>query len=76
MPTGDVERALLALEEAALRTINVFGAQAVANILHMIAKTRYSPWYQSLVPKPEGRAEALAGTFNTQEVATGLGFSV
>jgi hypothetical protein len=44
--------------------IDAFEAQAVANILHIIAKTRYSPCDQSPVPKLEGRAEALAGTFN------------
>jgi hypothetical protein len=36
--------------------IDAFEAQAVANILHIIAKTRYIPCDQSLVPKLEGRA--------------------
>jgi hypothetical protein len=71
VPSKDVERALQALEEAALRTVNVFGAQ-LSNTLHIMAKTRYSPWGQSLVPKLEGRAEALAGTFNAQGVANTL----
>jgi hypothetical protein len=35
-----VERALLALEEAALRTIDVFGAQQISNTLHIMAKMR------------------------------------
>jgi hypothetical protein len=41
--------------------IDAFEAQAVANILHIIAKTRNSPWDQSLVPKLEGQAEAGSG---------------
>ena len=72
LPSGVVERALQALEAAALRTIDAFEAQPVANILHIIAKTRYSPRDQSLVPQLEGRAEALAGTFNAQNVANTL----
>ncbi len=67
-----MERALQALEAAALRTIGAFDEQAVANILHIIAKTRCSPRDQSLVPQLEGRAEALVGTFNTQEMANTL----
>ena len=67
-----VERALLALEEATLRTINVFGAQGLANTLHTMAKTHYRPRDPSLVPALEVRAEALAGTFNAQDVANTL----
>ena len=37
-----------------------------------MAKSRYSAWDRTLVPKLEGRAEALAGTFNAQEVANTL----
>ena len=37
-----------------------------------MAKTRYSPWDPDLVPKLEGRAEALADTFKAQEVANTL----
>jgi len=70
--SGVVERALQVLEAAALRTIGAFDAQSVANILHIIAKTRYSPRDQSLVPQLEGRTETLAGTFNAQEVANTL----
>ena len=40
MPSKDVERALQALEEAALRTVKVFGTQ-LSNTLHIMAKTRY-----------------------------------
>ena len=71
-PRGVVERALQALEAAALRTIETFGTREVANTLHIMAKTRYRPWDQTLVPKLEGRAEALAGTFNAQDVANTL----
>ena len=37
-----------------------------------MAKTRYRPWDPALVPKLEGRAEALAGTFNAPDVANTL----
>ena len=37
-----------------------------------MAKARYRPWDRTLVPELEGRAEALAGTFNAQEVANML----
>ena len=67
-----MERALQALEAAALRRIDAFEAQSVANILHIIAKTRYRPRDQSLFPQLEGRAEAVAGTFKAQEVANTL----
>ena len=71
-PHGVVERAQQALEAAALRTIDAFGAQAVANTLHIMAKSRYRPWDRTLVPELEGRAEALAGSFKAQEVANTL----
>ena len=63
-----MERALQALEAAALRTINVFRAYKIANTLHIMAKMRYSPWDPSLVPKLERMAEALAGTVNAPDV--------
>ena len=68
VPHGVVERALQALETAALRRMDAFEAQQVANTLHIMAKTSYRPWDQTLVPKLEGRAEALAGTLNAQGV--------
>jgi hypothetical protein len=37
VPSGDVERALQLLEEAALRTINVFNAQQLTDTLHIMA---------------------------------------
>ena len=67
-----MERALQALEAAALRTIDAFGAQHVSNTLHIMAKSRYRPWDRTLVPELEGRAEAVAGTFKAQEVANTL----
>ena len=72
VPRKVVERALQALEAAALRTIDAFGAQQICNTLHIMAKTRYRPWDLTLVPELEGRAEALAGTFNAQNVANTL----
>ena len=72
VPRGVVERALQALEAAALRTIDAFGAQEIANTLHIMAKSRYHPWNQNLVSKLDGRAESLAGTFNAQNVANTL----
>ena len=72
VPRGVVERALQAIESAALRKMDAFEAQAVANTLHIMAKTRYRPWDRSLVPELEGRAEALACTFNAQHVANTL----
>jgi hypothetical protein len=44
----------------------------VYNTLHSMAKTCYRPWGRTLVPELEGRAEALADTFNAQEVANML----
>ena len=67
-----MEGALQALEAAALRRMDAFEAQEVANILHIMAKTRYRPWDPAVVPKLEGRAEAVAGTFNAQNVANTL----
>jgi len=69
---GVVQHALQTLEAAARRTIDSFQAQEVANILHIIAKTRYSPMDQSLVPQLEGRAEAVCWTFKSQDVANTL----
>ena len=72
VPRGVMQRALNALEAAALRSMDAFQGRNVANILHIMAKTRYRPWDAALVPRLEGRAEALAGTFNAQEVASTL----
>ena len=72
VPRGVVERALSALEAAALRSMDAFQGREVANILHIMAKTRYRPWDAALVLRLEGRAEALAGTFKAQQVANTL----
>jgi hypothetical protein len=53
--------------------IDAFEAQAVANTMHIMAKTHYSPWDPSLVPALEVRAEALEDTFNTQRWQTRCG---
>jgi hypothetical protein len=66
---GVVERALEALEAAALRTNETFEAQHVSNTLHIMAKPCYRPWDRTLVPELEGRAEALTGSFKAQHVA-------
>ena len=71
-PRGVVERALQALEAAALQTIDAFGAREVANTLHIMAKCRYRAWDRTLVPELEGRAEAVARTFNAQGVSITL----
>ena len=72
VPRQLVEQALHALEAAALEMIDAFEAQQVASTLHIMAKTEYCPWDPSLVPALEVRAEALAGTFNAQNVANTL----
>ena len=72
VPHGVVQRASQALEAAALRRMDAFKAKGVANTLHIMAKTRYRPWDRTLVPELAGRAEALAGTFNAQDVTNTL----
>ena len=69
VPRGDVEQALQALEEAVLRTINVFGTQELANIMHAMAKAHYTPTNPLVLGPLEPQTEALADTFNTQDVA-------
>jgi len=69
VPRGDVEQALQALEEAVLRTINVFGTQELANIMHAMAKAHYTPTNPLVLGPLEQHTEALADTFNTQDVA-------
>jgi len=72
VPRGLAERATQVLEAAAMRHMHTCDAQHVANLLHIMAKTRYRPWDPTLFPKLEGRAEALAGTFNSQNVTNML----
>jgi hypothetical protein len=72
VPRGVAERVLQALEAEALRKMDAFEAQNVASSLYIMPKTCYRPWDPALAPELEGRAEALAGTFNAQEVANTL----
>jgi hypothetical protein len=59
VPSGDVERALKALEGAALRTNHVFGAQQSANTMHAMAKAHYyTPSNPLVFEALEQRAEA------------------
>ena len=69
---GVVERSLQALEEAALRTINVFGARELANTMHAMAKAHYTPTNPLVLEALEQQTEAVAGTLNAQEVANTL----
>jgi hypothetical protein len=64
VPSGDVQRALQSLEAAALRTINVFGAQ-LTNTMHAMAKALYTPTNPLVLEA----LELQAGTFMTQERA-------
>jgi hypothetical protein len=52
-----VERALQALEAAALRTIDAFRAQEVSNTLHIMAKSRYRPWDRAIKVKTHASTE-------------------
>ncbi len=72
VPRGVVDRALQALEAAALRRMPEMEARNVADMLHIIAKSRYSPWDPALVPKLEGQAVAVVGTFSAQGVTNTL----
>jgi hypothetical protein len=74
VPSWGVERALQTLEQAALRTINVFGAREIANTMHAMAKAHYTPAAPLVLEALENQAEAeaVAGTFKAQEVANTL----
>ena len=72
MPSEEVERTLQVLEAAILRTIDAFEQRDISSTLHIMAKTRHSPREQSLIPKLEQQAEAVAGTFDSQSVANTL----
>ncbi len=64
-----MQHALDTLEKAAIRVLQAFQPQEMANILHIMAKKRYKT---SLLPELERRAEAISGEFNTQQVANTL----
>jgi hypothetical protein len=71
---GTVDQGLRALEESALHNIKDFGPQALANTLHAMAKAKahYTPTNPLVLEALEGRAEAVAGTFEAQGVANAL----
>jgi hypothetical protein len=73
VPSRDVERELQTIEEEALWTINVFRAQELTNTMHVMAKAHYTPTNPLVLEALEGWADALAGTFKTQEVANTIG---
>jgi hypothetical protein len=71
---GTVDRALRALEESTLHNIGDFDQQTLASTLHAMAKAKahYTPTNPLVLEALEGRAEAVAGTFNSQAVANTL----
>ena len=70
-PPKALAQALQTLEESALQNMQDFGAQAMANTLHIMAKQRYKATGPLLVAL-ERRAEAISGEFNSQNVANTL----
>ena len=67
-----VEPALRTLEQAAVRTIEDFQSQQVANTLHAMAKARYRPADPGVLAALDWRAEAVAPTMNAQDVTNTL----
>ena len=59
------------VEDSALQKNHDFGSRQLANTLHIMAKHRYKP-HETLLLALEGRAEAISGEFNSQEVANTL----
>jgi hypothetical protein len=71
---GTVQQVLDALEKSAIKNIEAFQPQQIANILHVMAK---KPCKTSLLPELERRTEAMSGRLNSQEIANTLwAFSV
>ena len=68
IPPKALAQALQTLEESALQNMQDFGAQEIANTLHIMAKQRYKASGPLLLAL-ERRAEAISGEFNSQEVA-------
>ncbi len=64
-----MQKALDILEKAALRVMQTFQPQQIANILHIMAKKRRKT---CLLPELERWAEAVSGEFKSQEVANTL----
>ena len=69
---GEVEQALRSLELSALQNIEDFGSREIANTLHAMAKSRYRLSDRSVLAALERQAEAVAGSFNAQDVANTL----
>jgi hypothetical protein len=71
---GTVDQALRALEESTLHNIGDFNPQTLANTLHANAKAKahYTPTNPLVLEALERRAEAVAGTFEAQNVANTL----
>jgi len=70
VPSGDVQRALQALEAAALRTISIFGAK-LTNTMHAMAKAHYTP-PTHLFLRPSSCRRARSRRRNEQNVANTL----
>jgi hypothetical protein len=68
IPPKSLAQALQTLEESALQNMQDFGAQEIANTLHIMAKQRYKATGPLLLAL-ERRAEAISGKFNSQDVA-------
>ena len=62
-----VQQALDTLEKAALRVMQTFQPQDIANILHIMAKKRCKT---CLLPELERLVEATSGQFHSQAVAS------
>jgi len=64
-----VHHVLDTLEKGAIRVMVAFQPQEIANILHIMAKKRYTI---CLLPELERRAEAISGEFNSQAITNTL----
>jgi hypothetical protein len=71
IPPKSLKQALQTLEGSALQNMQDFGAQQIANTLHIMAKQRYRATGPLLLAL-ERRAEAISGEFNSQAVANTL----
>ncbi len=68
IPPNALAQALHTLEVSALQNIQDFGAQGIANTLHIMAKQRYKATGPLLLALGR-RAEAISGEFKSQNVA-------
>ena len=69
MTPKSLAQALQTLEESALQNMQDFGAQGIANTLHIMAKQRYKAKSPVLLAL-EQQAEAISGEFNSQDIAS------